>query len=141
MKRFLNIFAMLIGAVACLSLVVGGIGVNNMMLVSVTERIKEFGIRKALGATQLSIRVQVLLESLLLCFIAGLFGVFLGWAGYEALIYAASKFLPKLPFEWIFEPVAVLLSFVSILVVGIASGFVPAQKAEQLQIIEALRSE
>ncbi|MEO5969063.1 MAG: ABC transporter permease [Bdellovibrionia bacterium] len=141
MKRFLNIFTMLIGAVACLCLVVGGIGVNNMMLVSVTERIKEFGIRKALGATQLSIRIQVLVESLILCFAAGVMGVFLGWGGYETLIYAASRFIPSLHFEWIFDPVAMFLSFISILVVGIASGLVPAQKAEKLQIIEALRSE
>jgi macrolide transport system ATP-binding/permease protein len=141
MKRFLNIFAMLIGAVACLSLVVGGIGVNNMMLVSVTERIKEFGIRKALGATQLSIRIQVLVESLVLCFAAGVMGVLLGWGGYETLIYAASKVIPSLHFEWIVDPIAMFLSFISILVVGVASGLVPAQKAEKLQIIEALRSE
>lgn len=141
MKRFLNIFAMLIGAVACLSLVVGGIGVNNMMLVSVTERIKEFGIRKALGATQLSIRIQVLVESLVLCLAAGMMGLLLGWSGYEVLIYTASKFIPSLHFEWIFDPIAMFLSFISILVVGIASGLVPAQKAEKLQIIEALRSE
>ena len=75
MKKFLNIFAVLLASIALLSLIVGGIGINNMMLVSVTERLKEFGIRKALGATHFSIRIQVLMESIALCVVAGVIGL------------------------------------------------------------------
>jgi len=141
MKKFLNIFSVLLTAIALLSLVVGGIGINNMMLVSVTERIKEFGIRKALGATNRSLRIQILMESVGLCVVAGLIGVVLGFSTYELLIFGATKFVPNLKFEWVFEPLAVILSLVSIVAVGIASGFVPALRAEKLQVIEALRSE
>jgi putative ABC transport system permease protein len=121
--------------------VVGGIGINNMMLVSVSDRLKEFGIRKALGATHRSIRVQVLMESVTLCAIAGVTGVVLGFCCYEFLIFAATKFVPLLKFEWVFDPIAASLSVISIVTVGIASGFVPALRAERLQVIEALRSE
>jgi macrolide transport system ATP-binding/permease protein len=141
MKRFLNIFAVLLTAIALLSLIVGGIGINNMMLVSVAERIKEFGIRKALGATNRSIRVQVLMESVSLCLAAGFMGVALGFGSYELLIFGATKFVPNLKFVWVFEPLAVALSVFSIVAVGIASGFVPALRAEKLQVIEALRTE
>ena len=141
MKKFLNIFGILLSAIALLSLIVGGIGINNMMLVSVTERIKEFGIRKALGATNRSIRVQVLLESVCLCAAAGVLGVILGFGTYQLMILGATKFIPTLKYEWLFEPIAVFLSLFSIVAVGIASGFVPALKAEKLQVIEALRSE
>ena len=141
MKKFLNIFTMLLTAIALLSLLVGGIGINNMILVSVTERIKEFGIRKALGATNRSIRFQVLLESLAICTLAGIIGVVLGFCSYELLIFAATKLVPGLQFEWFFLPFAIFLSFCSITLVGILSGLVPAIRAEKLQIIEALRTE
>jgi putative ABC transport system permease protein len=141
MKKFLNIFTLLLTSIALLSLVVGGIGINNMMLVSVSERLREFGIRKALGATNRSVRMQVLLESFLLCLTAGLIGVFLGFMTYEALIFLASQLIKGLKFAWLINPLAIVLSFVSIVAVGLASGFIPALKAEKLQIIEALRSE
>lgn len=141
MKKFLNIFTILLTSIALLSLVVGGIGINNMMLVSVTERIKEFGIRKALGATHRSLRIQVLMESLCLCITAGALGLFLGWVIYEFLIFGAAQWIPQLKFEWIFEPFAAVLSVFSMVAVGIASGFIPALRAEKLQVIEALRSE
>jgi macrolide transport system ATP-binding/permease protein len=141
MKRFLSLFTVLLTVIALLSLVVGGIGINNMMLVSVTERIKEFGIRKALGATNQSIRIQVLMESVLLCVVAGIIGVILGFSVYELMIFGATQFVANLKFEWIFDPVAMVLSVVSILVVGIASGLIPAIRAEKLEVIEALRAE
>lgn len=141
MKKFLTIFSILLTSIALLSLIVGGIGINNMMLVSVTERIKEFGIRKALGATNQSIRIQVLTESVFLCTAAGLIGVLLGFTSYELLIFGATYFVPQLKFEWVFEPLGILLSLLSIVAVGIGSGLVPALRAEKLQVIEALRSE
>lgn len=141
MKRFLNLFSILLGSIALLSLIVGGIGVNNMMLVSVSERIREFGIRKALGATHRSLRVQILMESITLCAVAGLIGIMLGFSTYELAIFGATKFVPNVKFEWTFEPLAASLSLLAILGVGVASGFVPAVRTERLQVIEALRTE
>ncbi len=141
MKRFLNLFAVLLGSIALISLLVGGIGINNMMLVSVSDRIKEFGIRKALGATNRSIRVQVLMESFVLCIVAGLIGAIAGFSAYQLMIFGATKFVPNLQYEWVFEPLAIFASVISIAAVGVASGFIPAMKAERLQIIEALRNE
>lgn len=140
-KRFLNIFAALLAAIAFLSLLVGGIGIHNMMLVSVSERLKEIGLRKALGATKRSIKVQVLVESTALCLVAGLLGIAAGVTATELMIYAATKFIKTLQFEWLIDPWALVISFVSILAVGILSGLVPAVRAERLQVIEALRSE
>jgi len=140
-KRFLTIFAALLTAIAFLSLLVGGIGIHNMMLVSVTERIKEIGLHKALGATNRSIRMQVLMESLVLCSVAGMIGIGAGFAATELMIFAATKFVPKLKFEWVFEPVAILTAVGSIVAVGMFSGLFPARRAERLQVIEALRAE
>lgn len=141
MKKFLNLFAILLVSIALVCLTVGGIGITNMMLVSVSERLKEIGIRKVSGATHSSIRYQFLLESLFLCAIAGFVGILMGIAAYQMAIYGASRLIQKLEFEWVFEPFALLISLVSILAVGILSGLLPAIKAEKLQVIDALRSE
>lgn len=141
MKKFLTLFSLLLGAIALITLAVGGIGINNMMQVSVAERIKEFGLRKALGATNRSIRIQVLMESFALCTVAGLVGIVLGFCLYSVLIFGAAQVVPRLRFEWVVEPLAMLLSVASIVVVGVLSGLIPAIRAERLQIIEALRSE
>lgn len=141
MKKSLNLFSLMLATIALITLTVGGVGINNMMLVSVTERLKEIGLRKAVGATDRMIRVQFLLESTLLAAIAGVLGVGIGFLAYESVIYGASKVVSKLKFEWVFEPIPFLVSLVSILVVGVASGIVPALKAERLQVVEALRSE
>ena len=141
MKKFLNLFAIMLAAIAFISLLVGGIGITNMMLVSVSERFKEIGLRKAVGATDLSIRMQFLLESVALCAIAGVVGIIIGFGSYEMLIYGASKVISKLNFEWTVDPTALSLSVLSIVGVGISSGLVPALKAEKLEVIEALRNE
>lgn len=141
MKKALLLFTLLLGTIAIITLTVGGIGINNMMLVSVNERFKEIGLRKAVGATNQVIRTQFLLESVLMSAIAGLTGVVIGFASYELVIFIAAKLVNKMQFEWIFEPIPFLLALVSIVAVGIASGIVPALKAEKLQVIEALRSE
>ncbi len=141
MKRFLNLFTIMLASIALISLTVGGIGIMNMMLVSVSERYREIGLRKALGATDFSIRVQFLAESVILCGFAGMFGLVFGWVSYETMIYGATKFVPHLNFEWVIDWGAVVLSVISILLVGVISGLVPAFKAEKLQVIEALRSE
>lgn len=141
MNRFLNIFSIFLASIAFISLAVGGIGIANMMLVSVSERYREIGLRKALGATSTSIRQQFLLEAVLLCGIAGGMGLAVGFAGYQIIIWGGSKFIPKFQFEWIVNYQALALSVGSILAVGVLSGLVPALRAEKLSPIEALRSE
>jgi macrolide transport system ATP-binding/permease protein len=141
MKRFLGLFAILLAGVAFISLAVGGIGVSNMMLVSVQDRFREFGVRKAFGASDLDIRAQVLTEAVLICGTAGLLGLVAGFVVYEFAIFAASRFVTSVQFEWIIEPWAAAVAGASIFAVGLASGLMPALKAERLQIIEVLRTE
>ena len=141
MKKFLTLFSVLLVAIASVCLLVGGMGITNMMLVSVSERLKEIGIRKSVGATHSSIRYQFLFESVFLCLVAGLLGILVGVMSYQGAIWGASKLIPKLEYEWVFDPVAMLLSLISIVAVGICSGMAPAIKAERLQVVDALRSE
>ncbi|TAL05843.1 MAG: FtsX-like permease family protein [Verrucomicrobia bacterium] len=126
--------SVLLGAIASVSLIVGGIGIMNIMLVSVTERTREIGIRMAVGARAGDILVQFLVEAVTLSAIGGLFGICLGMA--TAHIVASSTGWPTLtPVSWI-----VIAAFSSA-IVGIISGFYPAWKASQLDPIEALRYE
>ncbi len=141
MRRFLSLFTILLSSIAFVTLAVGGIGITNMMLVSVSERFREIGLRKALGATNQEIKFQFIVESIIICFVAGLIGLFVGFIGYQLSIWAASKFVSKLKFSWIVDWFAIFLSLFSILTVGILSGLFPAIKAEKLQVIDALRSE
>jgi macrolide transport system ATP-binding/permease protein len=140
-KRMLNIFSVLLASIAGISLLVGGIGITNMMMVALAERYREIGLRKALGATHKSIKLQFLFESVALCSLAGVIGLVLGFAAYEGIIYFASKFFDNLQFTWMWNPMAVGISIVCTVAVGIISGLIPAIKAEKLQVIEALRSE
>jgi macrolide transport system ATP-binding/permease protein len=141
MKKFLNLFTLLLGLIALVSVAVGGIGITNMMLVSISERLKEIGVRKAFGATNFSIWLQYLLESVIICSVGGLVGIVVGFAVYELAIYGASQVIKTLKFEWVFDWTAIAVSFISIVGVGILSGIIPAMKAEKLEVIEALRSE
>ena len=141
MKRFLTLFTLLLSFIALVSLAVGGIGITNMMLVSVSERFREIGLRIALGATPASVRLQFLLEALLTCGIGGLLGIAMGMAGYHAILFGASKLVAKLEFTFLVDWMAMGLSVSAILLVGVLSGLFPAFKAEKLQVIDALRSE
>jgi macrolide transport system ATP-binding/permease protein len=141
MEKFLSLFSILLLGVALVTLVVGGMGITNMMLVSVSERLKEIGIRKSVGATHRSIRYQFLMESLLLCSTSGFVGLAVGFIAYQSAIYTASRLIEDLSFEWVINPWAILTSFIAILAVGILSGLIPALKAERLQVIDVLRSE
>ena len=141
MRRFLALFTVLLSSIAFVTLAVGGIGITNMMLVSVSERFREIGLRKALGATKREIRTQFLVESMIVCALAGLLGLVIGFTAYHLAIWAATKFVNKLQFEWTIDWLALSLSVLSIFIVGILSGIFPALKAEKLQVIEALRSE
>jgi putative ABC transport system permease protein len=131
MSAGLKLAAFLIGIVA---LVVAGIGIMNIMLVAVTERTREIGLRKALGATASSIRMQFLLEAVVLCNIGGVVGVVLGF-GLGNLVAVFTHFEPRVPLEW----AIIGLAFCS--AVGIGFGMLPAIRASRLDPIEALRYE
>ncbi|MBW7473814.1 ABC transporter permease [Paenibacillus oenotherae] len=132
-----SIFSMLqlvIGSIAGISLLVGGIGIMNIMLVSVTERTREIGIRKAIGATPRAIKQQFLIESVILSFLGGTVGAVLG-----LLVGALASLvlsLPNVVSIW-----AIVLAFGFSATVGIFFGYYPANKAAKLQPIEALRYE
>ncbi|KKS18744.1 MAG: Efflux ABC transporter, permease protein [candidate division WWE3 bacterium GW2011_GWC1_41_7] len=131
-QNILQILTIGIGAIAGISLLVGGIGIMNIMLVSVTERIKEIGLRKALGATQLDIAMQFLIESVFLSLGGGLIGLLLGWLG----TYASRTFLrTEIPW-W-----AVALAFGFSVLVGVIFGTYPAITAAKKDPVEALRYE
>jgi putative ABC transport system permease protein len=124
----------LLAAIASISLLVGGIGIMNIMLVSVTERTREIGLRMAVGARNQDILMQFLVEAATLSLIGGLIGIALGLAGSGAINYFA---------EWrtLIPPDAILLAFGFAAAVGILFGFYPARKAARLDPIEALRYE
>jgi len=125
--------ALLIG-IALVSLGVGGIGVMNIMLVSVTERTREIGIRMAIGAREADVRFQFLVEAVTLCLIGGLFGTLLGLAA----IYAFSR---ALGWSMMLPPAALLLALATSFGTGIFFGFWPARRASRLDPIDALRHE
>jgi putative ABC transport system permease protein len=120
--------------VAAVSLLVGGIGIMNIMLVSVTERTREIGIRQSVGASPSDIRYQFLTEALLLSLVGGLIGVVVGIGG-------AYLFGEIGEMRTVIVPTSILLAFSSAAAVGIFFGFYPANKASQLDPIEALRHE
>jgi len=127
-------FRSLLAWVAAVSLVVGGIGIMNIMLVSVTERTREIGIRQAVGASPADIRWQFLTEALLLSLVGGLLGVLSGVGG--SLIFNQFGSM-----RTVVVPTSIALAFSSAAAVGIFFGFYPANKAAQLDPIEALRHE
>jgi len=126
--------SLLLGAIAAISLLVGGIGIMNIMLVSVTERTREIGLRKAIGANNKDIMVQFLIEAVLMAFIGGISGVLLG-SGAAMLITIFTGWTVRVSMS------SVILATTFSLAVGVVFGLWPAQKAAKLDPIEALRYE
>ncbi len=126
--------SLLLGAIASVSLLVGGIGIMNIMLVSVTERTREIGIRMAVGARERDILTQFLIEAVTLALIGGIVGIALGVGGSALLSFLAQ-------WETLIAPQAILLAFFFSTAVGVFFGYYPARKAASLDPIEALRYE
>ena len=129
-----RLMSLLLGAVAGISLIVGGIGIMNIMLVSVTERIREIGLRMAVGAGPRDIQLQFLSEALAISLGGGVLGILIGIAG--SWVAAAASALPVR-----LSPGIILLATAFALATGLFFGYYPARKAAQLDPIEALRSE
>jgi putative ABC transport system permease protein len=129
-----TVMALLLGSIASVSLIVGGIGIMNIMLVSVTERTREIGIRMAVGARARDIMLQFIVEAVVMAASGGLIGIFIG-VGSSTLI----KYLAGLPA--LIKPEIIAVSFLVSGTVGVFFGFYPAQKAAHLDPIEALRYE
>ena len=130
-----GVLTLYLGAISAISLLVGGIGIMNIMLVSVTERTREIGIRKAVGAKRRDILLQFLIESMVMSMIGGFIGIALGFAGSQAVSSLAENL------ETAITPGAVLLATGFSMAVGLFFGIYPATRAAQLNPIEALRYE
>ena len=134
-NEYLSMIGLVLGGIAAISLAVGGIGIMNIMLVTVTERTREIGIRRAIGAQRSSIVAQFLIEAAMLCGIGGIIGILFGTAGSVVL----SNLLMQMT---IFPPVKVTVgAFALSVALGIIFGSYPAVKASKLQPVEALRAE
>ena len=129
-----RIFNGLLAAVASVSLVVGGIGIMNIMLVSVTERTREIGLRMALGATPSNILNQFLVESVVLCGLGGIIGISLALM----VILTLDKVVGT---PAVMQPTIALISILFSALIGVFFGYYPARKASRLQPIDALRYE
>jgi putative ABC transport system permease protein len=134
MTSTMNVLTALLSAIAAISLLVGGIGIMNIMLVSVTERTREIGIRLAIGAFDNDVMIQFLVEAVVLASLGGIIGIILGLgASFVGCLLMKLSFTPN--------PTIALIAFVFSALVGVVFGFFPAQKAARLDPIEALRHE
>jgi len=134
-----NVLTIFLGGIAAISLLVGGIGIMNIMLVSVTERTREIGLRKAIGARKRDILIQFLTESSLLSLFGGLIGIGLGWL--IAFIVGRIAASSGTPFTPVVGLDAVLLATIFSTAVGLFFGLYPANRAANLEPVEALRYE
>ena len=131
----MGLISLVLGGIAAISLLVGGIGIMNIMLVTVTERTREIGIRRAIGAQRSSIVAQFLIEAAMLCGLGGIVGILIGTGGSLLLGRALFK-MTIYPAAWI-----TACAFGFSVLLGVIFGLYPAVKAANLQPVEALRAE
>ena len=134
MSSITSILTILLGGIAAISLVVGGIGIMNIMLVTVTERTREIGIRKAIGASRGSILSQFLMEAVVLCMLGCCLGIFLSWA----ILQTVSTVVASLDMTFSLDGGVVLIAVVFCFIIGVVFGLYPANKAAKMKPIDAL---
>ena len=134
MDSVTSILSILLGGIASISLIVGGIGIMNIMLVTVTERTREIGIRKAVGASRGSILRQFLLEAVVLCMMGCLTGIFLSWC----ILRMASEVVADMSMSFTLSGNVVWISVIFCFAIGVIFGLYPANKAARMQPIDAL---
>ena len=140
----LNVITIAVSGIAAISLIVGGVGVMNIMLVSITERTREIGVRMALGAKRRTIRMQFVIEAIMLCLIGGIIGILIG-IGIGALLGKVAGFVIQYA-NYIIMTVhpsvtAIMLSLFFSMLTGVFFGYYPANKASKMEVIDALRYE
>ena len=134
MNNITSVLTILLGGIAAISLVVGGIGIMNIMMVTVTERTREIGIRKAIGASRGTILTQFLIEAVVLCMMGCALGIFLSWA----ILQIVSTLVASLDIVFYLDPGVVVLAVVFCFFIGIIFGLYPANKAAKMKPIDAL---
>ena len=134
MSSITSILTILLGGIAAISLVVGGIGIMNIMLVTVTERTREIGIRKAIGASRGTILSQFLMEAVVLCMFGCALGIFLSWA----ILQTVSTVVSSLNMTFSLDGGVVLIAVVFCFIIGVVFGLYPANKAAKMKPIDAL---
>ena len=134
MSSIISILTILLGGIAAISLVVGGIGIMNIMLVTVTERTREIGIRKAIGASRGTILSQFLMEAVVLCMLGCGLGIFLSWA----ILQTVTTVVSSLDMAFTLDGGVVLIAVVFCFIIGVVFGLYPANKAAKMKPIDAL---
>ena len=134
MSSITSILTILLGGIAAISLVVGGIGIMNIMMVTVTERTREIGIRKAIGASRGTILMQFLMEAIVLCMMGCALGIFLSWA----ILQTVSTVVASLDMSFHLDGGVVMIAVVFCFIIGVVFGLYPANKAAKMKPIDAL---
>ena len=134
MSSITSVLTILLGGIAAISLIVGGIGIMNIMLVTVTERTREIGIRKAIGASRGTILSQFLMEAIVLCMLGCCLGIFLSWA----ILQTVSTVVSSLDMNFALDGGVVLIAVLFCFVIGVIFGLYPANKAAKMKPIDAL---